>query len=142
MLSLLPNERTGDHRDKRSQARPVVHISAYSIVHFTHLKLFPPKCLTFFFPPVSFSLFLSFSFSYCTFPLSQPGPLLSNNNKPHFHSWRALFSLESLTHTLTKSLLRYWTQSHYTIPHYFSNVLKASIHSSFRSCRGVFNLHR
>lgn len=49
MLSLLPNERTGDHRDKRLQARPMVHISAYSMVHFTHLKLFVPKGLASFF---------------------------------------------------------------------------------------------
>ena len=97
MLSLLPNECTGDHRDKRLQARPVEHISAHGMVHCMHLKLFALKCLPFFPTCVILSL-LSFSFSYCAYQLSQPGPLLSNN-KPHFHSWRALHSPESLAHT-------------------------------------------
>lgn len=33
MLSLLPNERTRDYRDKPVQAKVVIPISAYSTLH-------------------------------------------------------------------------------------------------------------
>ena len=98
MLSLLPNERTGDHRDKPSLARPAVH-TFLPIVHFTHLKLFVPKGLASF-------------FSHLCHSLSSPsGIVFSHSGSPFPHSTTTTshssrvgglsFSLETHTHTHT-----------------------------------------
>ena len=146
MLSLLPNERTGDHRDKPSLARPAVH-TFLPTVHFTHLKLFVPKGLASFFSHLCHSLSspsgIVFSHSGSPFPHSTTttshssrvgGLSFSLETHTHTHTHRC-------THTHTNSLPRYWRQSHYTMPHYCSNVpSQTSIHSSLSSYREGFNL--
>lgn len=51
MLSLLPNECTGDHRDKPLRAKVAILLSACT-VHFMRLKLFVPKGLLSSLPPL------------------------------------------------------------------------------------------
>ena len=110
MLSLLPNERTGDHRDKPFLARPAVYISAYSTLSRTSNCLSLKVSLLFLFSHLtSFSFFHSFPSGIVFSHFWQPGPPPpSNNNKSFFQSWRApFFPPETLTHTDTHTENRF-----------------------------------